>query len=193
MFDHKQIKIPVIVSGTITDASGRTLSGQTPEAFWISVSHIDLAAVGLNCALGAKELRPHLQELAHIAPIPIIAYPNAGLPNELGNYDQGPEEMKEYIKDFLSEGLVNIIGGCCGTGPEHIRLMAEVAKGFSPRIPLKKEAQSMYCGLEPLIVRDNMNFINIGERTNVTGSKKFARLIKEDNYFFKHLFLLSPF
>jgi 5-methyltetrahydrofolate--homocysteine methyltransferase len=182
LFDELDKKIPVIVSGTITDASGRTLSGQTPEAFWISIAHMDLLAVGLNCALGAKELRPHLQELAHIANCPIIAYPNAGLPNEMGEYDQGPAEMQAYIKDFLAEGLVNIIGGCCGTTPEHIRLMALAANNAAVPKRVETIQPSMYSGLEPLIVRDDMNFINIGERTNITGSRKFARLIKEGDY-----------
>ena len=182
LFEDRGRKIPIIVSGTITDASGRTLSGQTPEAFWISISHIELFAVGLNCALGAKELRPHLQALKSIANCPIIAYPNAGLPNEMGAYDQGPEEMQSFIKGYLAEGIVNIIGGCCGTTPEHIRLMAEAAKGIIPQKQLTTEARTMYSGLEPLIIRKDMNFVNIGERTNVTGSRKFARLIKEGDY-----------
>ncbi|MCL4151941.1 UNVERIFIED_CONTAM: hypothetical protein GTU68_015425, partial [Idotea baltica] len=179
---ERSLDMPVMVSGTITDASGRTLSGQTPEAFWISIKHADLFSVGLNCALGAKELRPHLESLANIADINISAYPNAGLPNEFGEYDQTPEEMREYIRDFVDSGFVNIIGGCCGTTPDHIRAMADAVEGLSPRSKPEKENLSSFSGLEPLIVRENLNFINIGERTNVTGSRKFARLIKEKNY-----------
>lgn len=182
-FEVSKTKIPVMVSGTITDASGRTLSGQTVEAFWISISHIDLFSVGLNCALGAQELRPHLKDLAAIADVHISAYPNAGLPNEFGEYDQSPEEMKEYIRDFVHSGFVNIVGGCCGTTPDHIAAMAQAIEGLKPRTkPEKKDLISMYSGLEPVIVREDMNFINVGERTNVTGSRKFARLIKEKNY-----------
>ena len=179
---ERSLDIPVMVSGTITDASGRTLSGQTPEAFWVSIKHADLFSVGLNCALGAEELRPHLEALANIADINISAYPNAGLPNEFGEYDQTPDEMKEYIKDFVESGFVNIIGGCCGTTPDHINAMAEAVKDLSPRSKPVKNQLSSYSGLEPLLVRENINFINVGERTNVTGSRKFARLIKEKNY-----------
>ncbi|MEM9546110.1 MAG: methionine synthase [Bacteroidota bacterium] len=182
-FDSVGRKVPIMVSGTITDASGRTLSGQTVEAFWISISHIDLFSVGLNCALGAKELRPHLKDLAAIADVRISAYPNAGLPNEFGEYDQSPEEMKAFIQDFVQSGFVNIVGGCCGTTPDHIKAMADIVRGMKPRKkPKKKELLTMYSGLEPVVVRDDMNFINVGERTNVTGSRKFARLIKEKNY-----------
>ena len=182
-FEDAKRKVPVMVSGTITDASGRTLSGQTVEAFWISISHIDLFSVGLNCALGAQELRPHLKDLAAIADVNISAYPNAGLPNEFGEYDQTPDEMKEYIRDFVQSGFVNIVGGCCGTTPDHIRAMANAIEGLKPRIkPAIEVPLTMYSGLEPVIVRENLNFINVGERTNVTGSKKFARLIKEKNY-----------
>ncbi len=180
--EERQSDIPVMVSGTITDASGRTLSGQTAEAFYISVAHADLFSVGLNCALGAKELRPHLEDLSQIATCFISAYPNAGLPNELGGYDQGPEEMKKYIQEFVASGLVNIIGGCCGTTPDHIRAMAQATKGMVPRVLPKKKKLSCYAGLEPLIVREDLNFINIGERTNVTGSRKFAKLIAENQY-----------
>ena len=180
--EERQLDTPVMVSGTITDASGRTLSGQTPEAFWVSVSHADLWSVGLNCALGAEELRPHLQALATVADVNVSAYPNAGLPNEFGEYDQQPEEMQQYIKDFVSSGFVNIIGGCCGTTPEHIKAMADAVVGMAPReLPVSKPITA-YSGLEPLFVREDLNFINIGERTNVTGSRKFARLIREKNY-----------
>ena len=180
--EERKSEIPVMVSGTITDASGRTLSGQTAEAFYISVVHADLFSVGLNCALGAKELRPHLEDLSNIANCFVSAYPNAGLPNELGAYDQSPEEMKEYIREFVSSGLVNIIGGCCGTTPDHIRAMSEAVQGMKPRPVPTRQKLSAYAGLEPLIVREDLNFINIGERTNVTGSRKFAKLIAENKY-----------
>jgi 5-methyltetrahydrofolate--homocysteine methyltransferase len=180
--EERKCDIPVMVSGTITDASGRTLSGQTAEAFYISVAHADLFSVGLNCALGAKELRPHLEDLSKIADCLVSAYPNAGLPNELGAYDQGPDEMKEYIREFATSGLVNIIGGCCGTTPDHIRAMAEAVRDITPRQANQRKKLSAYSGLEPLIVREDLNFINIGERTNVTGSRKFARLIAENQY-----------
>ena len=182
LMEEMGIRLPVMVSGTITDASGRTLSGQTTEAFWISVKHADLMSVGLNCALGAKELTPFLRELSSISTCPVSAYPNAGLPNEMGEYDQSPDEMAQFIRDFASTGLVNIIGGCCGTTPDHIRAMAVGVDGVKPRAFKHTSKYSSYSGLEPLVARENVNFINIGERTNVTGSKKFARLIKEGNY-----------
>ncbi len=182
LMEERNIKIPIMVSGTITDASGRTLSGQTVEAFWISIKHAPLFSVGLNCALGAKELRPYLESLASIADIRISAYPNAGLPNEFGEYEQTPEEMKKYIREFASSGFVNIIGGCCGTTPDHIRLMADAVADIPPRKIPQLPAVTSYSGLEPLIIREDLNFVNIGERTNVTGSRKFARLIKEKNY-----------
>jgi len=174
--------IPIMISGTITDASGRTLSGQTTEAFWISVKHAKPLTIGLNCALGAKELRPYLNELSNIADCHVSAYPNAGLPNELGEYDQGPEEMANLIREFLSSNMVNLIGGCCGTTPDHIQAMATAASDFEPRPIPSIRPISQYSGLEPLNVREDLNFINIGERTNVTGSRKFARLIKEGKF-----------
>jgi len=180
--EERHLEIPVMVSGTITDASGRTLSGQTAEAFYISVKHAGLFSIGLNCALGARELRPHLVAISQMADCLISAYPNAGLPNELGAYDQSPEEMKAYIREFVSSGLVNIVGGCCGTTPDHIKAMAEAVKDLPPRALKEKNKFSTYAGLEPLIVREGLNFINIGERTNVTGSRKFARLIAEGNF-----------
>ena len=180
--EERKSDIPVMVSGTITDASGRTLSGQTAEAFYISIAHADLLSVGLNCALGAKELRPHLVDLSGIADCWVSAYPNAGLPNELGAYDQSPDEMKAFIQEFVASGLVNIIGGCCGTTPDHIRAMAEAVQGMPARSLPQRKKLSAYSGLEPLIVRDDLNFINIGERTNVTGSRKFAKLIAENKY-----------
>ncbi len=176
-------RLPIMISGTITDASGRTLSGQTAEAFYISISHAsNLLTVGLNCALGAEEMRPHVESLSTIATCFVHAYPNAGLPNEFGEYDQSPEEMQQYIRDFAQSGFVNIIGGCCGTTPDHIRLMAEAVKGIKPRKRAKSTGFSMYSGLEPLIVRPETNFLNIGERTNVTGSRAFARLIKQGDF-----------
>ena len=174
-------RLPIMVSGTITDASGRTLSGQTAEAFWVSVSHMNLFSVGFNCALGAAEMRPHIEALSKIAHCNISAYPNAGLPNEFGEYDQHPHEMCELIEEFAKSGIVNIIGGCCGTSPDHIREMAEHTKGIAPRKLPKRKSVTMLSGLEPLMIRESTMFVNIGERTNVTGSKAFARLIKEGN------------
>lgn len=182
LLESIQKDIPVMVSGTITDASGRTLSGQTAEAFYISIAHANLFSVGLNCALGAKELRPYLQDLSQIADCYVSAYPNAGLPNDLGAYDQSPDEMKDYIREFVSSGLVNIIGGCCGTTPAHIKAMVDAVQGMKPRIIKEKARLSSYAGLEPLILRPELNFVNIGERTNVTGSRKFAKLIAENQY-----------
>lgn len=183
LFDELDKKLPIMISGTITDASGRTLSGQTVEAFWISVRHAKPFCIGLNCALGAMEMRPYLEDLANIADCYVHAYPNAGLPNEMGEYDQTPHEMCNFIDDFVESGFVNIVGGCCGTTPDHIRNMAEhVSKYGKPRQIKPKPGYSMYAGLEPLVVRPDSNFINIGERTNVTGSRKFARLIKENDY-----------
>ncbi len=182
VLEEVQRDIPIMISGTITDASGRTLSGQTTEAFWISVKHAKPLTIGFNCALGAKELRPYLNELSKIADCYVSAYPNAGLPNELGEYDQGPDEMANLIRDFLANNMVNLIGGCCGTTPKHIEAMANAASEYAPRpIPTIRPI-SQYAGLEPLNVRDDLNFINIGERTNVTGSRKFARLIKDGKY-----------
>ncbi len=178
VFEEMGTRLPVMISGTITDASGRTLSGQTVEAFWISVMHAKPFCVGLNCALGAQEMRPHLEALAKIANTYVHAYPNAGLPNEFGEYDQDGEEMKEYIRDFVESNFVNIVGGCCGTTPEHISAMAEAVKDLKVRPIPEVEQYSMLSGLEPLIIREESNFINVGERTNVTGSRKFARLIK---------------
>lgn len=178
VFDERNERIPVIISGTITDASGRTLSGQTVEAFWISVMHAKPLCVGLNCALGAEEMRPHLEALSKVASCYVHAYPNAGLPNEFGEYDQGPAEMQTYIRDFAASGFVNLIGGCCGTTPEHIAAMAKGVEGLTPRKVPAASPYTMLSGLEPLIIRPETNFVNVGERTNVTGSRKFARLIK---------------
>jgi 5-methyltetrahydrofolate--homocysteine methyltransferase len=182
VFDERGYRLPVMISGTITDASGRTLSGQTVEAFWISVKHARPFSVGLNCALGAEEMRPYIETLARIADCHVSAYPNAGLPNEMGEYDQTPHQMCGFIEDFARSGFVNVVGGCCGTTPDHIAHIAKHVVNISPRVPLQHDLRSEYSGLEPLIVREETNFINIGERTNVTGSAKFARLIKEGNY-----------
>ena len=174
--------MPVMVSGTITDASGRTLSGQTTEAFLNSISHVDLLSVGLNCALGAREMRPYLEELSDKAPFYVSAYPNAGLPNQFGEYDQDAHEMGHQIEDFLQAGFLNIVGGCCGTTPAHIKRIAELAKVAQPRKKPVPDTLMHLSGLEPLTLRPESNFLNVGERTNVTGSKKFLRLIKEENY-----------
>lgn len=178
----KKIEVPVMVSGTITDASGRTLSGQTAEAFLNSLSHIDLLSIGFNCALGAKEMRPFLQDLARKAPFAISAYPNAGLPNELGGYDESPNHMASHIHDFASNGFVNIVGGCCGTTPDHIRKFAETIKEQKARFIPVLPQETRLSGLEAVKINKDSNFVNIGERTNVSGSKRFARLIREKKY-----------
>lgn len=175
-------KLPIIISGTITDASGRTLSGQTPKAFWTSIAHAKPVAVGLNCALGAKELRPHLAEIAAAADTFISAHPNAGLPNEFGEYDQTAEEMADIVEEFARSGLVNILGGCCGTTPEHIRVISERLENVVPRRIPNIEPSCQLSGLEPFSIDANSLFVNVGERTNVTGSAKFARLILEGDY-----------
>lgn len=179
---EQQLDIPIMISGTITDASGRTLSGQTVEAFWHSVMHAQPLAIGLNCALGAEELRPYVQALSKIADTNTVIYPNAGLPNEFGEYDQTPEQMAAIIKEFAVSGFLNIVGGCCGTRPEHIRAIADALQTVAPReIPVANP----YCclsGLEPLVIHPDSNFINVGERTNVAGSAKFKRLIMEGDY-----------
>lgn len=175
-------KMPVMISGTITDASGRTLSGQTTEAFLNSVSHVDLLSIGLNCALGAKDMRPYLEELSTKAPFFVSAYPNAGLPNQFGEYDQDAHEMGHQIEDFLKAGFLNIVGGCCGTTPSHIKRIAELAKEAKPRKKPQADTLMHLSGLEPYTLTPESNFLNVGERTNVTGSKKFLRLIKEGNY-----------
>ncbi|RUA24024.1 MAG: methionine synthase [Bacteroidetes bacterium] len=175
-------KIPVMVSGTITDASGRTLSGQTLEAFLNSVSHIDLLSIGLNCALGAEEMRPHLEELAQKSNFFVSAYPNAGLPNQFGEYDQSPHEMGLHIHDFLEHEFTNIVGGCCGTTPEHIKEFVQYAEKANARKRPQIKPNTKLSGLEALRIDSTTNFINIGERTNVSGSRKFARLIREKKY-----------
>ena len=176
------VDVPVMISGTITDASGRTLSGQTVEAFLHSVSHVDLLSIGLNCALGAKEMRPYLEELSRKAPFYVSAYPNAGLPNQFGEYDETPGQMGHQIIDFLKSGFLNIVGGCCGTTPEHIREIADIAASCRPRKVPASDNLLHLSGLEAVTLRPESNFMNVGERTNVTGSRKFARLIEEGRY-----------
>jgi 5-methyltetrahydrofolate--homocysteine methyltransferase len=175
-------RLPVIISGTITDASGRTLSGQTVEAFWTSIKHAKPLAVGLNCALGAAEMRPYIAELSRLADCRISCYPNAGLPNEFAEYDQRPDQMAPLVKDFVQSGYINILGGCCGTTPDHIAAMVAAASGLAPRKVPVKAPRSSYSGLEPLNLDPGARFLNVGERTNVTGSPKFAKLIKEEKY-----------
>jgi 5-methyltetrahydrofolate--homocysteine methyltransferase len=177
-FDEHRVRVPVIASLTITDASGRTLSGQTVEAAWLSISHVDLLAAGINCALGANEMRPHVEELARIAPTYISCYPNAGLPNEFGGYDQSPDAMASVLREFAEQGWLNLVGGCCGTTPEHIRAIANSVRSLAPHRRSTPEPLSRFSGLEALSVRPDSNFIMVGERTNVTGSRRFARLIR---------------
>jgi 5-methyltetrahydrofolate--homocysteine methyltransferase len=176
------IHLPIMISGTITDASGRTLSGQTVEAFWNSIRHANLLSVGLNCALGAKEMRPHLEELSEKADVYISAYPNAGLPNEFGAYDETPHETAHQVDDFIKAGLVNIVGGCCGTTPEHIKCIAERAAKYAPRKKPVVEPYLRLSGLEAVTLTPETNFANIGERTNITGSPKFSKLILAEDY-----------
>ena len=183
VFKEKNIRIPIMVSGTIVDASGRTLSGQTIEAFLRSVTHSDILSIGLNCSLGAKELYPYLDRISKVAPLYVSAHPNAGLPNQFGGYDQTPDEMAHEIKEFLDNDFVNIVGGCCGSTPGHIRaIVCEVENNAKPRPKPEKDHMLWLSGLEPLLVDKSRNFINIGERTNVAGSKKFAGLIREEKY-----------
>ncbi|MCA8865261.1 MULTISPECIES: methionine synthase [unclassified Halomonas] len=182
LFDARGERLPVMISGTITDASGRTLSGQTTEAFWNSVRHAQPLSVGLNCALGAEELRPYLEELSTKADTFVSAHPNAGLPNEFGEYDQTPEEMSEIVSEFAASGLVNIIGGCCGSTPEHIRAIADSVRDMAPRAIPKRSRACRLSGLEPFNIEANSLFVNVGERTNVTGSARFKRLIVEEDF-----------
>ena len=182
LLDETNSDLPIMVSGTITDASGRTLSGQTVEAFWHSIRHVNLIAVGLNCALGAEQIRPWLSELSSSANINVFVYPNAGLPNEFGEYDQSSSAMAAIIKEFAMSGLVNLVGGCCGTTPDHIQALVEAVDGLKPRSIPFIEPLTKLSGLEPVTIRPESNFVNIGERTNVTGSAKFRRLIEKDNY-----------
>ncbi len=182
LFKEVGQKFPIMVSGTITDASGRTLSGQTTEAFWASIRHANPLGVGLNCALGANDLRPYVQALSHRANQFTGVHPNAGLPNEFGGYDDTPDQMAEVLADFASQGWLNYVGGCCGTGPEHITAIAEAVAPFAARKPRSNPTTMVLSGLEDFTVTAQTNFINVGERTNVTGSAKFKRLIMEGDY-----------
>ncbi len=181
--EKNNINIPIMLSGTITDASGRTLSGQTTEAFYISVSHTkNLLSIGLNCALGAEQMRPYIEELSRVSGAYVSCYPNAGLPNEFGGYDESPEDLAKDIKEFAESGFINIIGGCCGTTPEHIKAIAEAVKDCKPRLIPEISPYLRLSGLEPVVITPEANFVNIGERTNVTGSKKFSKLILAEKY-----------
>lgn len=180
--ESRKMRIPLMVSGTITDASGRTLSGQTLEAFLNSVSHIDLLSIGLNCSLGATELRPYVKELSQKAPFYVSTHPNAGLPNQFGGYDETPEIMAGHLQEFLDNSYVNIIGGCCGTTPEHIHAFAELAAKATPHVVTPQDGNTRLSGLEPVTLTPEANFMNIGERCNVSGSRKFARLIRDKKY-----------
>ena len=182
VFEEMGERLPVWISGTITDLSGRTLTGQTPEAFWHSMRHARPFAIGLNCALGAKELRPYVDELSQAADTLVSAHPNAGLPNEFGGYDETPEIMAAMIGEFAQSGLVNIVGGCCGTTPAHIKAFGEAVKGVKPRVIPEKPRYMRLSGLEPFTLTPDINFVNVGERTNITGSAKFRKLIAANDY-----------
>ncbi len=179
VFEKLGVRLPIMISVTITDKSGRTLSGQTPTAFWYSMEHAKPISVGINCALGAQDMRPYLEELGEVAPCYISIYANAGLPNAFGGYDDTPDDMAKIYDDFAEHGLANIWGGCCGTTPDHIRAMAEAVKKYAPHVPAAPDTQPRYSGLEPLRITPEMNLVMVGERSNITGSPKFARLIRE--------------
>jgi 5-methyltetrahydrofolate--homocysteine methyltransferase len=181
-FESTGLRLPIMISGTITDLSGRTLSGQTVEAFWNSVRHAEPLAIGLNCALGAKELRQYVDELSQVADTYVSCHPNAGLPNEFGGYDDTPEHMAEVLGEFAQSGLVNIVGGCCGTTPDHIRAIAEAVDRFEPRKVPTLPVRCRLSGLEPMTIGPDSIFVNIGERTNVTGSTQFKKLILDDDF-----------
>src|SRR5918997_784971 len=180
--EEENLDVPIMISGTITDASGRTLSGQTTEAFWNSVRHAEPLSVGLNCALGSKELRQYIEELSRVADIPVSAYPNAGLPNEFGEYDETPEMMADEVGEWAREGWLNIVGGCCGTTPEHIKAIAEAVSDCPPREIPEIPHLMRLSGLEPCNIGPDSLFVNVGERTNVTGSRWFKDLILSDEY-----------
>jgi len=182
VFDDIGFELPVMISGTITDASGRTLSGQTAEAFWNSLAHADPVSIGFNCALGAEDLRPHVQSVGRIADTHVSVYPNAGLPNEFGAYDDTPEYMGQVLKNFAEEGLLNIVGGCCGTTPDHIKAIADAVADVTPRVLPAANAVCRLSGLEPLVIDDVTGFVNVGERCNVAGSAKFKKLIADGDY-----------
>ncbi len=182
VFASTHERVPVMISGTITDASGRTLSGQVTEAFWVSVMHSNPLSIGLNCALGPKELRAYVQELSRVADVHVSAHPNAGLPNAFGGYDESPEDMAKIIGEWAQTGYVNIVGGCCGSTPAHIRALAAAVQGVAPRVVPTLVPALRLSGLEPVVIRENTNFVNVGERTNVTGSAKFSKLILAGDY-----------
>jgi 5-methyltetrahydrofolate--homocysteine methyltransferase len=182
VFKEIGYELPIMISGTITDASGRTLTGQTAEAFWNSMRHAEPISIGFNCALGADAMRPHVKTVSDVADTFVSAHPNAGLPNAFGGYDETPEETAAFIKEFAESGLINITGGCCGTTPDHIRAIAQAVEGIAPRQIPEIEPACRLSGLEPFNITKDSLFVNIGERTNVTGSKKFLRLIKEENF-----------
>ncbi len=179
---EQQRSLPIMVSVTITDQSGRTLSGQMIEAFWNSVSHANVLSVGINCALGAKQMRPYIEELASIAPVYISCYPNAGLPNAFGGFDETPERMGEDLRDFATNGWLNIVGGCCGSTPDHIQAIAQAVSDVAPHSPGTVAPLTRLSGLEAISIKPEANFMNIGERTNVTGSPKFAKLILNEQF-----------
>jgi 5-methyltetrahydrofolate--homocysteine methyltransferase len=181
-FDETGRRIPVMASGTIVDLSGRTMTGQTVEAFWTSISHADLLSVGLNCSLGAREMRPYVEELSRLAPVYLSCYPNAGLPDGFGAFPETPKITAGLLRDFTESGFVNIVGGCCGTTPDHIHAIAETVRNLPPRVLPKVEAYSRFSGLEALVIRPDTNFVNVGERTNVTGSPKFSKLVLAGQY-----------
>ncbi|MGZ3352979.1 MAG: homocysteine S-methyltransferase family protein, partial [Xanthobacteraceae bacterium] len=180
--EARGLQVPVMISGTITDRSGRLLSGQTPAAFWNSVGHAAPFSIGLNCALGAKEMRAHIAEIARIADTLVCAYPNAGLPNEFGRYDESPEFMAGLLAEFADAGLVNIVGGCCGTTPEHISAIVQAVAGKAPRKIPEVPPLLRLSGLEAFTLTPEIPFVNVGERTNVTGSAKFRKLVTAGDY-----------
>ena len=182
VFERRAERVPVMISGTITDQSGRTLSGQTAEAFWYSLMHARPLTIGLNCALGARDLRRHVQDLARVADCFVTAHPNAGLPNEMGGYDESPEAMAAVLREFAASGIVNVVGGCCGTTPDHIRAIAEAVRGLAPRARPAVPERLRLSGLEPVVIGPETNFVNVGERTNVTGSRQFAKLVLAGDY-----------
>ncbi len=182
LFEERGRRWPIIISGTITDASGRTLSGQVTEAFWNAVRHANPLAIGLNCALGAKEIRPYIAELSRLATCFVSTHPNNGLPNAFGEYDDSPEQFVDILGEFTTSGLVNLVGGCCGTTPEHISTLVRATAGATPRaLPAKQPAMRL-SGLEPLNITEESLFVNVGERTNITGSARFKNLIKAGDY-----------
>ncbi|MBT4076518.1 MAG: dihydropteroate synthase, partial [Gammaproteobacteria bacterium] len=182
VFDERGETLPIMISGTITDASGRTLSGQTTDAFWNSLKHVEPVSIGLNCALGPKELRQYVETLATIADTHVSAHPNAGLPNEFGEYDETPDDVAGEIEEWAKSGFLNIVGGCCGTSPAHIKAIVDAVSKYSPRQIPDLPRQCQLAGLEPFNIAADSLFVNVGERTNVTGSAMFKRLIMEGDF-----------